>query len=260
LPWLKIDDKLHGHPKWTRCTSEAKALWITVGSWCASYKTDGIVRAHDLALLAPSVGMTPAKARKAAADLVSNEMWVVLDDGWAFHNWTDFNPSRAQQADTDAVERERRAVQQDTVMKAAVRLRDADRCCFCDVVVDFAKRVGHLAGQYDHTIPLSKGGKTTLENVRVICRFHNQTKAGKLIADLPESFPPLLEPYTHRHPVEDRLSSDLVGNQSRSRVGTGRVGSSRNGSVLPDADLFGSVPPRPRSESRWLSAVSDGSS
>jgi hypothetical protein len=127
-------------------------------------------------------------------------------------------------------------------------------------VVDFAKRVGHLAGQYDHTIPLSKGGKTTLANVRVICRFHNQTKAGKLLADLPESFPPLLEPYTHRHPEGDRLNPDLVANQSRSRVGTAQVGSSRNGSVLPDADLFGSVPPRPRSESRWLSAVSDGSS
>ena len=236
MTWLKIDDRLHAHPKWTRCTSDAKALWITVGSWCASYKTDGIVRAHDLALLAPSVGMTPAKARKAAADLVANDMWVAIDDGWAYHNWTDFNPSRAQQDISDDVQKERRAIHRDTVLKASVRLRDDDRCCFCDQVVQFQNRSGALGGQFDHTIPLTKGGKTSLENVRVICRYHNQMKAGKLVEDLPDSFPPLLEPYTHRYPVLDGLSPELLRSQLASRVGTGRreVGS----------DGFGRVPRR----------------
>jgi hypothetical protein len=222
MTWFKIDDKLHGHPKWTRCTSDAKALWTTVGSWCASYRMDGIVRPHDLVTLAAQTGLSPLKARRAADNLVENDMWTLFEDGWAFHNWTDFNPTRAQQKVSEEVEKERRAVQNDVVLKAAVRLRDADRCCFCDQVVNFAQRVGQLAGQYDHTIPLTKHGKTTLANVRVICRFHNQTKAGKLLHELPESFPDLLEPYSHRHPVEDRLSFDLVANQSTSRVGTGR--------------------------------------
>jgi hypothetical protein len=236
MTWLKVDDKLHGHPKWTRCTSDAKALWITVGSWCASYRMDGVVRAHDISTLAAQTGLSPLKARRAAADLVVNEMWVPIEDGWIFHNWTDFNPTRDQQSITEDIQRERRAVQNDVVLKAAVRLRDQDRCCFCDQVVNFAQRVGQLAGQYDHTIPVTKGGKTTLANVRVICRFHNQTKAGKRVEDLPEHFPDLLEPYSYRHPVEDRLSFDLVANQSTTRVGTGRVELSR--------DAFGSLPSR----------------
>lgn len=222
MTWLKVDDKLHGHPKWTRCTSDAKALWITVGSWCASYRRDGVVHHHDLVTLAAQTGLSVIKAKRAAADLVANDMWTLTDDGWMYHNWTDFNPTRAQQEVTEAVQKERRAVQNDVVLKAAVRLRDADRCCFCDQVVNFAQRVGQLAGQYDHTIPVVSGGKTTLANVRVICRFHNQAKAGKRIEDLPESFPDLLEPYSYRHTGELRSSFDLVANQSTSRVGSGR--------------------------------------
>jgi HNH endonuclease len=234
LTWFKIDDKLHGHPKWTRCTSDAKALWTTVGSWCASYRTDGIVHDHDLVTLAAQTGLTPLKARRAAENLVENDMWQDMGDGWSFHHWTDFNPTRSQQKITEQVEKERRAVHRDTVLKAAVRLRDDDRCCFCDELVQFSNRSGQLGGQFDHTIPLTKGGRTTLDNVRVICRYHNQTKAGKLLEDLPEDFPYLLEPYTWRHPAERGVTSELLRSQLASRVGTGR------GEVTPD---------------RWLESV-----
>ena len=173
-------------------------------------------------MLAVSAGLTPLKAKRAAADLVANDMWMEMGDGWCFHNWTDFNPTRAQQVISDDVQKERRAVHRDTVLKASVRLRDDDRCCFCDQVVQFANRSGPLGGQLDHTIPLSKGGKTSLDNVRVICRYHNQTKAGKMVEELPDDFPPLLEPYTYRYPVLTGLSTELLRSQLASRVGTGR--------------------------------------
>lgn len=226
MTWFKVDDKLHGHPKWTRTTAEAKALWTTAGSWCGSYNTDGVITPHDLDILAPATGLSRVKARRAAENLVEHDLWRPgKDGGWVFHNWVEFNPTRKQTQLSDDIEKERRAIQKDDVLKAAVRLRDADRCCFCDEVVNFAARTGQLAGQYDHTVPLKKGGKTSLANVRVICRYHNQKKAGRQVSELPDWFPDLLEPWTHRHPVSARPGSDSVPDSVLSRVGTGRDGS-----------------------------------
>jgi len=224
MTWFKVDDKLHAHPKWTRCTAEAKALWATAGAWSGSYNTDGVIKPHDLSMLAPAVGLSALKVRRAAEDLVEHDMWRRFDDGWVFHNWTDFNPTRAQAKISDEVAAERKAVQRDDVLKAAVRLRDDDRCCFCDQIVRFNARTGPLAGRYEHVVPLSKGGKTTLANVRVCCNYHNATKAGKLLCELPDGFPALLEPWTHRYPVEPRPGLGLDPAKTASRDGSGLVG------------------------------------
>jgi hypothetical protein len=181
MTWFKVDDKLHSHPKWWALSPNAKALWATAGSWCSSYKTDGIVLATQLTMLAPQVGLTPARTKTAAGELVEAGMWTKLDDGWAFHNWTDFNPLRAQQDKEAAIEKERKKIQNDPDLKAAIRLRDRDRCRYCGCLVNFAARTGHLAGRYDHVIPVTKGGKTTIDNVVVACDFDNRRKYNKTL-------------------------------------------------------------------------------
>lgn len=238
MTWFKVDDKLHAHPKWWALSPNAKALWTTAGSWASSYKTDGLIGANQLPILAPQVGLTVGKMRSAAAELVAAGLWVTTDGGWAFHNWTDFNPLRAQQDKEAAIERERKKIQNDPDLKTAIRVRDQDRCRYCGVEVNFAARTGHLAGRYDHVIPVTKGGKTTMANVVVCCDFDNRRKYNKT---LDEAEMVLLEPGTAVDPAESRLSSSLVFAQSKTRP---RLGSGLGGPGLDGPGLDGAGQPR----------------
>lgn len=234
MTWFKVDDKLHGHPKWRRASPDAKALWCTAGAWSASYRTDGVVLEADLPGIAADTGLTIARARKAARELVEPcELWRRLPDGrpgWQFHRWAEFNPTRSQLEVDDAVVRERKAVHRDDVLKAAVRLRDGDRCRYCDVVVNFADRRSPTAGQYDHVVPLTTGGKTTVGNVVVSCKYHNGYKAGRSLEDAGLT---LLTPYETRVvAIADlaRTTEDLIPTQSDLARVSGRDGSGRDGS------------------------------
>ena len=60
----------------------------------------------------------------------------------------------------------------------AVYRRDQGRCAFID-------REGRGCGstrrlEFDHVIPLAHGGKTTIENLRLLCRAHNQYEAERV--------------------------------------------------------------------------------
>lgn len=220
MTWFKVDDKLHSHPKWWALSPNAKALWTTAGSWCSSYKTDGLIAANQLPILAPQVGLSVVKVRAAAIELTEAGLWKQNEaaNGWAFHNWTDFNPTRLQQDKEAAIERERKKIQNDPDLKAAVRLRDRDRCRYCRELVNFAARTGHLAGRYDHVVPVTKGGKTVLDNVVVCCDYDNRRKYNKT---LDEAGMVLLEPPAPEKTAELRLSSGLENAQSKTKPGHG---------------------------------------
>lgn len=220
MTWFKVDDKLHAHPKWWALSPNAKALWTTAGAWSASYKTDGVILRLQLAILAPQVGLTVGKMRAAAGELVDAGLWVSTEDGWAFHNWTDFNPPRATLDKEAAIEKERKKIQNDPDLKAAVRLRDQDLCRYCGLQVNFAARTGHLAGRYDHVIPVTKGGRTTITNVVVCCDYDNRRKYNKT---LDEATMTLLDPGTTAPEGADRLRkcSDFAQSKTRTRLGSG---------------------------------------
>lgn len=71
---------------------------MTAGSWSSFHLTDGVVRVQDLAAL----GGTP----ELAAELVAAGLWKRRRNGWAFHDWSDKNPTK------EAVEKEREAARE----------------------------------------------------------------------------------------------------------------------------------------------------
>lgn len=103
MPWFKVDDTLAMHPKVVGAGNAAMGLWVRAGSWSAQQLTEGRVPRAMLPVLG-------GRARDAAA-LVDTGLWVTTDDGWAFHQWDERQPSR------EKVESERAA--------AAQRQRDA---------------------------------------------------------------------------------------------------------------------------------------
>jgi 5-methylcytosine-specific restriction endonuclease McrA len=62
-------------------------------------------------------------------------------------------------------------------VRRAVRVRDGDRCTF---ETGDGKRCEERKGlQLGHIIPFARGGKSTVDNLRLRCRTHNQLEADR---------------------------------------------------------------------------------
>lgn len=114
MPWFKVDDTLHGHPKARRAGLEAMGLWSVSGSYCMSYKTDGFVPEWYV--------QSWPHGLKLAARLVSAGKWETYEKdgerGWVFHDWADYQPS------SDEIESERENARE-RQKKRRQRLREA---------------------------------------------------------------------------------------------------------------------------------------
>lgn len=106
MPWFKVDDQLHSHPKARGASLSAIGLWSLCGSYSMSYKLDGFVPAwfaHGF-----------PNGKKLAQELVRVGLWhnAIRDgeDGYQFHDWTDYQPSADEiEADREAARKRQRA-------------------------------------------------------------------------------------------------------------------------------------------------------
>lgn len=103
MSWFKVDDTLHSHPKVRRAGAAAAGVWVTAGSYCMAYKTDGFVPAWWL----DSWGKA---GRIAARNLVEAGLWDQVQDGYVFHDWDDYQPTsdEIEQAREKSRERQQR--------------------------------------------------------------------------------------------------------------------------------------------------------
>ena len=66
-------------------------------------------------------------------------------------------------------------------VRRAVSERDRDQCAFVSADGRRCECRGNL--EFDHVVPLSRGGATTVENVRLCCRAHNQYEAERVLGE-----------------------------------------------------------------------------
>lgn len=114
IPWFKVDDTLHSHPKTRRAGLAAMGLWTVAGSYSMAYKTDGFVPTWFVA------GLPTGK--RLAKQLVDCGLWSHEvrdgDPGFIFHDWADYQPSSDEiEADREKARERQRARRQ--------RLREA---------------------------------------------------------------------------------------------------------------------------------------
>ena len=101
MTYFRVDDKFWAHPKVFSLSLAARGLWVTAGSYCSAYLTDGFIPAEAIQQLATG----PKKAvEKAVEELVNARLWIKTDDGWCFNEWQEHNYSR----ETVIKDRERR--------------------------------------------------------------------------------------------------------------------------------------------------------
>lgn len=98
MPWFKVDDGFHGHPKVVELSMSAVGVWTLCGSWSAKYLTDGAVNLKTIVRLGGS--------ESDALELVESGLWIVTDSGYEFKDWDQYQPLKA------AIEAEREAAQE----------------------------------------------------------------------------------------------------------------------------------------------------
>lgn len=90
MPWAKVDDKLHGHPKAAKAGLEALGLHLLAMSHCAAYGTEGHVDPEF------PKGKAAGKSKGLVRRLVDSGLWEENGTGWVIHDWLDYNPTNEQ--------------------------------------------------------------------------------------------------------------------------------------------------------------------
>lgn len=95
MPWFRVDDAFHSHPKVMATSPAAIGLWTIAGSWAAAHPDDGFVPAYVLPRLLPNW-------EELAEELIAKRLWMRAKGGFRFRDWTDHQPSKEE------VERDRK--------------------------------------------------------------------------------------------------------------------------------------------------------
>lgn len=99
MPWFRLEDSFHSHPKVIAAGNEAIGLYVRCGTYAAQHLTDGFIPEHVALLYG-----TP----ELADTLVRTKLWRRTRGGWRMPDYLDYNPS----ADKVGQEREARAERQ----------------------------------------------------------------------------------------------------------------------------------------------------
>jgi hypothetical protein len=86
MPWFRLDESFHSHPKVQQAGNAAVGLWTRCGTWSAQYLTDGVIPPDVYA----HYGRTSEVERLVAAHL-----WVPTSGGMLMPDYLDYNPSKA---------------------------------------------------------------------------------------------------------------------------------------------------------------------
>lgn len=89
MPWIRLDDQIAHHPKFTAAGPVAAWLWVCGQSYCARYLTDGLIPLSAL----PTLGLSQAPWKYAEA-LVRVGLWDQTDDGYRVHDYHQYQPAR----------------------------------------------------------------------------------------------------------------------------------------------------------------------
>lgn len=86
MTWFKVDDGFWSNPKTMTMSEAATSLWVRAGAYACQHLTDGFIDASLLSVLG---------SRDAADELVARGLWKKERGGFQFHDWDDYQETRA---------------------------------------------------------------------------------------------------------------------------------------------------------------------
>jgi len=93
MTWGKIDDQLAFHPKALEAGNEALGMWVRSMSYSCQMLTGGFI-SNEIVL---AMG-----GPKIAGKLVQARLWEIVEGGYQFHDWEQYQPC----AETEKAKRE----------------------------------------------------------------------------------------------------------------------------------------------------------
>lgn len=90
VTWLKLDDKFAGHPKVSPLSDGAFRLHVSGMLYCASHETDGRIPLELVPTLMPKYRL------KYRDELAQRGLWTITEEIAEIHDFTEYNPTRAQ--------------------------------------------------------------------------------------------------------------------------------------------------------------------
>jgi hypothetical protein len=91
--WVKLDDNVADHPKILAAGAPAFALWVAALCWSNRHLTDGRITPVAARSMAASFDLD---LDATAARLCDVGLWVADGDGFAIHDFADYQPSAAE--------------------------------------------------------------------------------------------------------------------------------------------------------------------
>jgi len=232
-----------------RAGKDARALWHTAGPKCASVDTDGRV---DPDMLDYYAALAQVDTRPATRALVRSGLWhdsrsirscdrcMDATDGgiparWHyFHDWNDYQLSKAGKNDPVERKRNRRRHQLNRTekgkdIKGRVRSRDRDLCRYCGTLTHWTNdHTSPTAGTIDHVDPFD--WINSVGNCVVACRTCNGRKRDRTPAQAQMVLNPPPEPIrTGSEPAAvpgEKAGTDpvIASRDARDGPGSGRTG------------------------------------
>ena len=102
MAWFKADDRLLGHWKFLGIDNDTLGTWFRCGVWSAQQVTDGFV---------PDVVLEAFTTPEVVDNLVRRGLWTAEDGGIRFHDWAEYQPTKAEQDGKRQAERDRKRKQ-----------------------------------------------------------------------------------------------------------------------------------------------------
>lgn len=200
--------------------------------YCQANLTDGFIPQHAIESFGVRARNKATVAEELCRSLVPGKgpLWVRVDGGFQVHDYLDWNEARGTILAERASAKARMALIRDPHMRAALKVRDGDRCRYCAKVVSWQDRKGGLGATYDHVDP--KAGDT-VENLVICCRGCSGKKAAR--TPIEAGMVLLPPPGDQQQNLDADLDPDLIGSgeSSSTHVPQPRVPSEPERSARP---------------------------
>jgi hypothetical protein len=107
MPWAKLDDRFHSHPKvrgaWYKCPASIGLHCIGI-TYAADHETDGVVPSWFVATLFQK----PSELKEAVGTLTELGMWEQRADDFVIHDFLQYHTSKEKRKQKKAEEAERK--------------------------------------------------------------------------------------------------------------------------------------------------------
>ena len=107
MSWVRIDDQFFAHPKVVGLSKDAKLLYLASITYSSQQLTDGRVPAGAVRVIAAFAGVDDLGA---IPELLDADLWERIPDGYAIHDYLDYQPAAETVRHERASARERMAV------------------------------------------------------------------------------------------------------------------------------------------------------